>query len=150
MTGNRRLVLLRVLLTVLAVEGALFSVAAVGFGVASFAVHDEGDELAGLDVVLVVAAIVSALLATLAGVCVKAVRDTLRRGDGPMARPAALGLVHLWSSLFAFPGPWWVAVACGVPGVFYLVCWKLLKERPYEPLLMPRQIRRGADDIVKK
>ncbi|MCF2533965.1 hypothetical protein [Yinghuangia soli] len=138
MKGSRRTALLRVLLAVLAVEGVAFVLGAGSLGVMAAAVRREGDELAGLDKLLIVAALLAAGLAALCVGGILGVRDTLRHGYGALGRAATLGMIHLWTAILAVTlrGPLWLLAPTGVPAAFYLGAWWLLKERRRDDLLL--------------
>lgn len=138
MRGSRRTTLLRVLLAVLAVEGVAFVLGAGSLGVMAAAVHKEGDELAGLDKLLILAAVLAAGLAALCTSSILGVRDTLRHGYGALGRAATLGMIHLWTAILALTlrGPLWLLAPTAIPAAFYLGSWWLLKERRRDDLLL--------------
>ncbi|MYW00664.1 hypothetical protein [Streptomyces sp. SID3343] len=138
MRGNRRTGLLRTLLVALTVETAVMGATAVTLAVMSFAVRDDARSLSGLGDLLIVASLLCAGLAVVSGMGVAAVRDTMRRGTGALARSAAVGLIHVFLALVTALmdcQPWIVAVA-GLPAVIYLPCWWAVRERSHHELLM--------------
>jgi hypothetical protein len=138
MRGSRRTALLRTLYAVLVVEGAALALGAGSLGVMAIAVRREGDEVAGLDKLLILAAVLTAGLAALCAGSIFAVRDTLRDGFGALGRAATLGMIHLWTAILAvtLDGPLWLLAPTGIPAVFYLSSWWLLKERRRDDLLL--------------
>ncbi|MGA4542915.1 hypothetical protein ACPA54_23275 [Uniformispora flossi] len=138
MRGSRRTALLRTLYAVLVVEGAALALGAGSLGVMAVAVRREGDEVAGLDKLLILAAVLTAGLAALCAGSIFAVRDTLRDGFGALGRAATLGMIHLWTAILAvtLDGPLWLLAPTGIPAVFYLSSWWLLKERRRDDLLL--------------
>ncbi|WP_436786812.1 hypothetical protein [Yinghuangia sp. YIM S10712] len=138
MRGSRRTALLRTLYTALAIEGAAMVLGAGALAVMAVAVRREGDELAGLDSLLMVAAALAAGLAALCAGSILAVRDTLRYGYGALGRAATLGMIHLWTAILTvtLQGPLWLLAPTGLPAAFYLTAWWLLKERRRDDLLL--------------
>lgn len=138
MRGSRRTALLRWLYAALAVEGGILLLGAGTLGVMAAAVRREGDELAGVDSMLIVAAVLAAGLAALCAGSILAVRDTLRHGYGALGRAATLGMIHLWTAILVvtLQGPLWLLAPTGVPAVFYLGTWWLLKERRRDDFLL--------------
>ncbi|NUU20543.1 MAG: hypothetical protein HOV68_03350 [Streptomycetaceae bacterium] len=138
MRSSRRTALLRTLYAVLAVEGSLLLLGAGTLGVLAAVVRQEGDELAGLDTLLIVVAILAAGLAALCAGSILAVRDTLRHGYGALGRAATLGMIHLWVAILVITlrGELWLLAPSGIPAAFYLSSWWLLKERRRDDLLL--------------
>ncbi|MDI2131423.1 hypothetical protein [Yinghuangia seranimata] len=138
MKGSRRTTLLRTLYAVLAIEGVALGLGAGSLGVMAIAVRQEGDELAGLDKLLILAALLAAGLTVLCAGSIMAVRSMLRYGYGALGRFAALGMIHLWTAILVptLRGPLWLLAPTGLPAAFYLTSWWLLKERRRDDILL--------------
>jgi hypothetical protein len=130
--------LLRTLLVALTVETVLMGATAVTLAVMSFAVRDDAKSLEGLGDLLLIASVLCAGLTVVCGMGVAAVRDTMRRGTGALARSAAVGLIHVFVALVTalMNCPPWTVLVSGLPAVVYLPCWWALRERSRHELLM--------------
>jgi len=140
MRGNHRSRngLLRTLLIALTVETVLSAATAATLVVMSFAVRDDATSLRGLGDLLLVAAVLCAGIAVACGMGIAAVRDTMRRGTGALARSAAVGLIHVFLALVLalMSCPTWTILVTGLPAIVYLPCWWALRERSHHELLM--------------
>ncbi|WP_406286211.1 hypothetical protein [Embleya sp. NBC_00896] len=129
---------MRTLLVALTIETVLTGATAVALAVMSFAVRDDAKSLEGLGDLLLIASVLCAGIAVVCGMGVAAVRDSMRRGTGALARAAAVGLIHVFVALVTalMNCPTWTILVAGLPAVIYLPCWWAVRERSHHELLM--------------
>lgn len=122
----------------LTIETVLTGATAVALAVMSFAVRDDAKSLEGLGDLLLIASVLCAGIAVVCGMGVAAVRDSMRRGTGALARAAAVGLIHVFVALVTalMNCPTWTILVAGLPAVIYLPCWWAVRERSHHELLM--------------